>query len=173
MNPEDIARQMDDDHDDVILESINQDRIIDALGNAGYRQFDIFGGQIDPMTPSGKAPGAKYRDLDLVVVKLTPTPEGAYDKKLIGQFYDQDNDDIIRIINNVERLEGEEDVDASLDDIDEFLGDAFFYLNASKRIGNEIYAIALMSLDDPTLYPPEDEEDDSPSADELASMFEL
>jgi hypothetical protein len=171
MNPEEIARHIDGDDEGIIIESINQERLIDALGNAGYKQFDVFGGLIDPMTPTGKAPDEKYRDLDLVVVKMTPTPAGSYHTKMIGQFFDQDNDDIIRIINNVERLVGDEDVDADLDDIDEFLDDAFFYLNASKKIGNDIYAVALMSLDDPTLFPPEEEEDDSPSADELASMF--
>jgi hypothetical protein len=170
MDPNEIARQIGDNDDEVICESVDRDKIINALTNAGFKQFDIFGNPIIPMSPSGKMPGAKYKGMDVVVVKLIRQPDKSFQKKVVHMAYDQDIDDITRIINNVQRFTGEDEADASDEDVMGFLDDAFFYMNGSKKIGNDIFAVSMHSLDDPTLMPPEEDETII-SPDELQSMY--
>jgi hypothetical protein len=108
--------------------------------------------------------------MDVVVVKLIRQPDKSFQKKVVHMAYDQDIDDITRIINNVQRFTGEDEADASDEDVMGFLDDAFFYMNGSKKIGNDIFAVSMHSLDDPTLMPPEEDETII-SPDELQSMY--
>lgn len=162
-----IAKEINEES--LMVESINNNRLLDTLKACGFKQYDQRGVGLPAIKIAGLKPEGPYNKLDMTVLKMVRNAEGETEKR-VRFFENADMDEIVRTINNITRINPTDEAppDESSSDGGE---EPFFYLDASKIISDDVvYAVALQALHDPAEAIPEYEEEIM-SPEELEKMF--
>lgn len=122
--------------EDVISEGVDADIIARWMEHAGIDIHNVSGDQT-----------SDFERLDLVITKMKPDGEAV----IVKELHSITPDELHRVLSFIERgeLDEPEPVDASPEDVDEFMNDAKLAVIASKIIDGVPYGIAVYSMDDP------------------------